>query len=295
MMQDKPTPHDILAAVERMFDEFSILVGEDNWKSISAQLESHIQILRLSQDSTERLESSAAIVSIIAAYENTRQRLYDELTVQRIVANSIADSMRHKAKELDFQEEDLPLIMAALLALVHWDVDHETIHSRDITTTERTITLAPGGKGGGKSVHFKNLKLNLDKNKWAQLIAGSALTSHEIRQTSSMVVIAFGIILIIATLRDALTIALSEHEASLFWALISLKSNFEQVVESELFRFTNLERQMYFKKLGKSDLSQEEFMRALFRLEELGIIRSVQNSGEGRKWMIVENYSIQLL
>jgi|LGOV01.1.fsa_nt_gb hypothetical protein len=283
-MSSAMTPETILAALTSLEEELPPLVGLKSWKSIEKEFQAHMHRLQHSSDPVDREISASELVNIVAPYDDARERLREEIYLQHI-----------RAVLRDTMEKELPPIAAAI------GVDDKVITpSADVAlqsmVTEpaksgapkdgvRLIKIKTCGIGGGKTIKIRNL--HLDLGVLIDLGAGVTMTVSKIVGQPHPIIIVAGVLLTIRSLMKAMTVSLSEQEASVFWGLIGAQNASIRADKTAIRKHTNSERTQY----GLSALNENQVTEALKRLQALKCVKvSVQKP---ETWRIVENYTIE--
>ncbi|MBK8024766.1 MAG: hypothetical protein IPK19_25940 [Chloroflexi bacterium] len=97
MSVDPNAPHFVLAAVKRIYPELPDLVGQENWAAIQPQIDTHITALE-SQPNNDL--ASTQLFGLLAQYEPARQRMIEEIQVQKVISANIAESLAKIAASL---------------------------------------------------------------------------------------------------------------------------------------------------------------------------------------------------
>lgn len=282
------SPQNILIAVTRIRDELPTLVDDKEWETIRDTLFSTIQHLSDCSDSRKQFVLASEIVSTLAPYDDARARLRFELILQGILQEHIAPQLNTFVNNLKIDYSAIPTLATASNAVISWswdalgDISPEHLEAASISV--RGIEIPPGGIGGAKSIKFKNL--NLDLGEMSKIAAGAMLAGFSMIEKPHILVIIGGILLTICALTEAMSVEITEQEASVFWGFILTRDKNNVADEASLLTNTNIEREH----CGLEPLTERQFRYSLVKLEQLKCIQSIEEQPE--HWRIIENYKI---
>lgn len=134
----------------------------------------------------------------------------------------------------------------------------------------RTILSKEGGIGGGISYKAKNVYLNTDKFFKALLAGSFAFVKTTPKDDLYNVII---LIILIQIINDALTVKISEVEASVFWAMWIHKSYNKTVIKEKVSEHVREEREKFMLR----PLEESEIEKAISNLLDIKAI--YQNHG----------------
>jgi hypothetical protein len=282
-MSDRMSPYNILAAVNRIRAELPTLVDADGWSRIGPDLDEALAALRSSRAPAEQEDLADRIVELLNAYEQANARFNAEIAIQDAVKNDLAGELAAIAARLSkgTAGDAEPSLEAAYYTL-SWSFDPTDL---PVPEVDRSITIRPGGLKGGKSVKFSNLRLDLGE--MSELAGGAMLAGFNAIDEAHPLVMVAGVLLTIRALMKAMTIELTENEASVFWGFVHARNTDNTAPEDTIFERTNTERQRY----GLDALRESQFRNALAALEQLKCIEKSQSRPV--YWRIVEKYRIQ--
>lgn len=275
MTSNYNAPHFTLAAVKRIYADLPELVGVD-WTTIQPQVDQYIAQLEAQPNA---YLPATQLAGLLAKYEPARQRLTDEMTIQRVISQNTADRMRNIAGNLGFDPDTIDGLTAAAYARLDWEADPETVPEPEDTRV-RHITIAEGGIDGGQSVKFRNMRLDLGD--FTKIAAGFVTTGFDVIDKPHPLLIAAGVLLTAAALHDTMTIELSEQEASVFWGMI--QAGARDLTEATILTTTNTEREKY----GLDALNDAQVRHSLTKLEQIKSIQQVDDH-----YRIIERYTIK--
>jgi len=278
-------PQFILAAVKHLYPELPALIGEDQWEQVAADVDECITILESHDSADQHLLTATKLVGLLSQHGRARTRLSALLVVQEAISRDVADEVASVKDEfgVDVHDDD---VFATVFQSMRWEVEPESMPMEQIAS-DRSISIKPGGLGGGKSIKFKNLRLDLGE--FSKLAASAALIGQDAIDSPKPFVIAASVLIVIQTLYEAMTEAVAEQEASVFWGFAQVAGAREnkQVTEAEVLAATNAER----KRFGFEPMSDNEFRNSLAKLEQLMSIERV--AADVPTWRVVESYRIR--
>ncbi|MDX2136929.1 MAG: hypothetical protein SF123_02450 [Chloroflexota bacterium] len=282
-------PHESLNvyfAVRRIMHELPEILGADDWKAISPQIEASMLAYEQSTTDDQRQRIGEELETLFwKTDKHANKRLLDAMEVQSDIIANTRESVESLVKELKLSPADVEKMTLAALQSVKWDVDPETITPKS-DETHRGLSMKPGG-GGAKSIKFKNLRF--DVNDWLKM-GGAGLTgAYGFMDSPHPYVLIGAAVVLAATLLEASTRTLSEPDASVFWGFVVAASHKPERIADEavIFAKTNEERTIYY----HAPLTDAQFQRSLLSLEAMHSIRRV--SDRPNHWQIVEQFSIK--
>ncbi len=151
--------------------------------------------------------------------------------------------------------------------------------------TTRLIDMPPDGLGGGKSIKLRNL--HLDVNQLSGLTLGAIAAAQNVVDKPHPLVIAAGVLLTIRSLIDAMTVKISERDATVFWGLIQARGRDDTARESDIREEANKARA----EIGLDPLSENEVRNALRTLATLKSVEAVAKKRD--TWRVIEKYKVK--
>lgn len=282
-MADLMSPYNILAAFNRIEKELPALVGAEGWSKTGEELIMALGQLRSSSDTTEQEELADNLIDLLSEYGQARARLNAEIQVQAAVKDELAGDIMIIANRLvGISTDDPQAFVEAAYYPLGWSFDPEDLAKLD---PERRITIKPGGLKGGKSIKFSNV--HLDLGEMSEMGAGALLLGYDAITKSHPLVMVAGVLLTIRALTKAMTVELSEQEASVFWGFVQSRDRENSASNRAIFEQTNVERQRY----GLDALTEAQFKYAMIMLEQLKCIEKV--GAKPDSWRIIEQYKIR--
>lgn len=266
----------LLVALIRLKDVLPDLVGQEAWKRVGDDFIVQLNQLNRSTTDDELIELAVKLGETIAAFGAARQHLYEEVLALSLLREAVEDRLGETmhADALDSRSTEDAIITLQLLI----DLELEDIGEEET----RTLTLAPGGLGGGKSVKVENFRINYEEI--AEAAAGAVMTGVDIAGKPHPLVISAGILLIIQGILGAITVPITEREASVFWGLLKAQRTSSGVDELSLIKEVNAERARF----GLHRLSDGLIIHTLRELEKLKSVELVDGA-----WRIVEEYKVR--
>jgi len=274
------TPENILAALDSLESELPALTGKEAWGAIKDDFHTLKQRLQKSCNFEKRDRLTSELIDLLVPYNDARDRLNEETRVQHI-----------RAVLRETMETDLPAFAAtmgvdntivepsAAIVLESMVVDPEELEVR-------LIKIKEGGIEGGKSIKIQNL--HLDLRVMTELVASSTITGTTVITQPDPHIVVAGVLLIINSLTETVTIQLSEEETSVFWGLVLARDRDNSAEECLIAEYTNDERIKH----GRQPLTNEGVRDALRRLEKLKSVEPVEGEQDTDIWRIVEKYEI---
>lgn len=274
------TPDNIQAALESLESELPSLTGKDAWNTIKDEFHTLKRRLQESDDPEECDRLASELIDLLVPYEDARDRLKEETRLQHI-----------RVVLQDTMETDLPAF-AATMGMDNMIVEPSAaivLKSMVVDPEEsevRLIKIKEGGIEGGKSIKIHNLHLNL--RVMTELIASTTITGTTVITQPDPHIVVAGVLLIINSLTETVTIPLSEEETSVFWGLVLARDSDNSAEECLIVEYTNDERIKH----GRQPLTNEGVRGALRRLEKLKSVEPLEGEQDTDIWRIVEKYEI---
>ena len=122
-----------------------------------------------------------------------------------------------------------------------------------------------------------------------ELIASTTITGTTVITQPDPHIVVAGVLLIINSLTEAVTIQLSEEETSVFWGFVLARDRDNSAEECLIAEYTNDERIKH----GRQPLTNDGVRDALRRLEKLKSVEPVEGEQDTDIWRIVEKYEIK--
>lgn len=279
-MSSTMTPDNIQAALESLESELPSLTGKDAWNTIKDEFHTLKRRLQESDDPEECDRLASELIDLLVPYEDARDRLKEETRLQHI-----------RVVLQDTMETDLPAF-AATMGMDNMIVEPSAaivLKSMVVDPEEsevRLIKIKEGGIEGGKSIKIHNLHLNL--RVMTELIASTTITGTTVITQPDPHIVVAGVLLIINSLTETVTIPLSEEETSVFWGLVLARDSDNSAEECLIVEYTNDERIKH----GRQPLTNEGVRGALRRLEKLKSVEPLEGEQDTDIWRIVEKYEI---
>jgi hypothetical protein len=251
--------------------ELPALIGDTGWRSEGGQITQLIHDLRQTADDKTQEMLLYQLVSVLEIFpsafrawkyeSNIRswRDIYDEATFKRDVSAILPANLVNEALEQSYN--------AAALVFMPGEV-------------HRRISRTPGGES--KSIKFSNFRIDLGA--MTEIVAGAVTAGYDAIKDPHPLVIAAGLLLTVRALLKAITVEISEQEASVFWSFVQACDEQKTAAEDAIFAKTNLERE----RLGLQPLTDLAFKGSL---EKLKYLKATESIGD-KRWRIIENYNI---
>jgi len=279
---------DTIAVLNRIEDELPELIGSEGWTVVGDRIQAKMKQLRVCTDPTEQALLSVELIGLLNPYDQANKRYNVEFEIQE----DLQQQMHHNVTALlaDLKTSDKQLTSSAY-ALTY--ILQGTINPTDLPTPQeiakrrelrnRGIKIPRSGVGGGKSIKFQNM--HLDFGEMAEIAAGAMLAGFQVIEKPHPLMIAAGVLLTIKAVTKAMTVQLTEQEASLFWGFIQVRDEDNTASKDAIFEKTNSERKINEQK----PLTKAELERSLRALSDLKSIEPIEDS----RWRLIESYSIR--
>jgi len=281
-----------VAALDRIETELPNLIGSSGWEIVGEKIKALIHQIKYGSNSDEQDFAYMDLIALIAPYHIAHERLDKEIAIQETIEQEYKMALATFAKTLRVKDTDLTSSSTALTYILQGIVTSESlptteelkIYREENQENRGNTSIKLGGIGGGKNIRFRKLNIKLDDVS----LLGASIFLHIFATAPNPLLIALGVIWAIAKLKNAMTIPISEHEASVFWGLIQSRNPLDKTIsEEKAYQITNQERHNY----NLDPLHPSQFQRALKILEELQSIQPVY--GKEKTWKIVDNYTIE--
>lgn len=277
------SPLNVAIALKRMEGQFSGLISKENWCRVSEQVEIELNLIGLSKNPIEIASYTSELITLLAQFPSIRDRINTEVEVQAILHDFIDNDLSKIVIDANLGETDLNLLSLNSLRVFTWSYTEEPMLFDEVN--ERQLILNPGGVDGGKSIKFSNM--HIDFGEMCEIAAGAMLVGYEMIEKPNPLIIAAGILLTIRAITKAMTISISEQEASVFWGVINVRDKLTNVAnQDEILEKTNQERRI----IGLKALSMKEGIYSLNKLKILKVIRMIDN--KKKIWKLVESFKI---
>jgi hypothetical protein len=269
---------DLHAALESLQDELPGLMGKINWKNLPSSFQDAVNRLGRSRDLKEQEDAALGVRQVLAAYPSARIAVDDRATELGALRQSILPILRGSLGDENSADYYATSILHGVVSPAPVEQPVEV----------RGVTVAPHGLWA-TTVKLRNFLVH--PGKVAEFIGHSALCTLHGLPHPNPVLIGLGLVLLANCAREAATIHIPEHDATVFWGLIQAQKksgNEASAPESEVLALTNAERNQA--KLGT--LQPEDITRALDRLADLKCVEKI--AGNPTRWRIIEKYKIKV-
>ena len=279
-MSDLYSDPNVLAAMLRLEPELPALFGEV-WNDVQPQIAADLKALHQSQNVEQQQAVAERLIDQMSRFPNTQQRLKSELHIQETVKTDIGTALGGLHHQLGMDESTFQSSLDAMIFGLHWSLDPDDLPAVDEMTT-RAIRMKPGAVGGGKSIKFSNLNLDLGELCSIASSVGTVLVG-----TTNGLLIAAGLLGVIATLIKASTVSVNEQDASVFWGFIQTRDMTDSsATEADIIASTNRERARY----NRTQLKDADILASLTNLEAL---KSIAPEGHQGRWKLIESFKIK--
>jgi hypothetical protein len=274
-MPDSTThPMDLHAALTVLHDQLPELMGgtlPDSFRGAAERLgtspdrqqqESAAKELR--QELTNHPEARDAVGAYVTALSQLRQ--------------SILPTIRQSLQDEKAADQYATSILHGVIGP---DPDAGAVRTRG-------VKIPTGGIGGAKTVKLRNLLVRSDKV--ADFVGESALFTLHSSTDPNPFLIGFALVLLARCAFEAVTVHISEHDATVFWGLIQAQKqpdNADSAPEPDVVKLTNAERT----KANRGPLAPTDVARALGSLAEIKCVEKVV--GDPPRWRIIEKFKIK--
>lgn len=267
-MSDILNSENLSYVFSNIIDELPSLIGTTDWEKISHDFELKLEWLKKSKSETERIQLSSDLVEMIAPYSLARTRFIELIKILDPY-NAIFVGVASIAQQIGIEK-------------------HITDQLKMVTSKEyyQGLKVMKIRKGGDKGKSIKLGNLDIDFAEMTELFASMVSTMAGIVGQTNYLLIAAGVLLITRSFHKALTIDLSEHEASVFWGFIHICDDKKISNGDDILKSTNHER----KKIGLKPLSKEELKNALHKLASIKSVQPIE--GRRNVWQIIEKHTL---
>jgi hypothetical protein len=273
-------PMDLQSALELLHGDLPRLMGKADWDAVPASFSAAIARLQTGSTREEQDRAASDIRSGLTGFVHANEEVLAQVAELTRFRQKILPIIRGSLKD-----DDIADLLAT--SIVRGVVRPEPVAPSASRT--RGISTKTGGIGGAKSLKLGNIRINLDKV--GEFIAHSALiTAHESTHPNPLL-IGFAILLLANCAREAATIRIPEHDATVFWGLIQAQKqpgNSESVSEPELVETINAERS----KVSRGPLTPLDILHSLNDLAGIKCVAKIE--GVPSRWRITEDFKIKV-
>lgn len=263
-MNDKFAPASLLKAFSIIEDDLPLLIGESDWNSMAKEYSRLLHQLRDSQDEETQLELCVELVDLLTPFKPAKSKLA-----------SIVNSLDLRSRVLT----DVALLAEKMNCPAEGISQFNQEISRIPSSTKAVFMKEDFSKA--KSVKLGNYNFNFGNG--AEIAAGIFSLINTTFSENNYLLAAAGILLIAAGLSKALTVEISEQDASVFWGLIKAGETSKTAKVDLILKHTNQERE----KVWLDSLSEKEAKNSLLKLSVIGCVQKVNKPKDG--WQIIEN------
>ncbi len=258
-MADPYSPSHILAALNAAESDLSALLGDD-WPGLADRY--HRLKAALADEQGQWL-ASVEVMELFAPYEAARERLNRAIL-----------------------EQDLRSSVALGLAEIAEQIGATPPTAAPPETLMRGISIQSPTQA--RSIKLGNL--SFDFGEMSELAAGVLMTGSDVigdLGARDYVLVAAGVLLIARSLPKAMTVELSEREATVFYGFTQAAGADKTATEAAILERANAARQ----EIGLEPLDADDLRNALHKLGEIKSVQRVEGSPD--RWQIVEQYRLK--
>ena len=266
---DGGSVENILMALDQIENDLPSLVGEKGWLKISKPFKEKLKQLRNSGEKKEQALLSTELIAMLWPYSGAIECLH---------------AARHST-DLYWNLMTNFASLAVTLGLDTRIAQQLTEAASQSQALKRMVMVKPGGIGKTKTIKIKNLEF--DFGEIGGLAGGIILTAMDIIGEKNYLFMAAGIVIIAASLYKAISVEISEQEATVFWGFIQACDVKKEADEVKILKHTNAER----KKFSLESLTKDKVKYSLLKLSSLNSVKAVE--GKPDKWRIIEKYRIK--
>jgi len=258
-MADLYSPSNILAALNAAEPDLIALIGDD-WPQLADR---YRQLKAALADEEGQWLASVEIIELFAPYAAARERLNRAIL-----------------------EQDLRGSVALGLADIAAQIGATPAAAAPPEPRMRSISL----KSPAQATSIKLGNFSFDFGEVSELAAGVIMTGSDVigdLGVKHYVLVAAGVLLIARSLLKAMTVELSEREATVFYGLAQAAGPDKTATEAAILQRANAAR----KEVGLKPLDADDLRNALHRLAEIKSVGRVEGSPD--RWQIVEQYHLK--
>ena len=278
-MNDTINPNDILIALAHLQDELPALVGEEKWNAIKSTFEARVAQLQQTSDAAERERLSQDLLDMLAVSEGASKRLSNEI-LSVIALRSTMQDIEPLVNAMGLDPNAISSSMEIALRTMSAEV--EKLSAED-QPCHRYIVIRVGGNDDAMSISIRHLKLGFGE--MIELIGGAIMSGSDIYANPNPLIVVAGVLLTIRSLTKAMTVKISEIEASVFWGFILARDEENTATQAKIFEETNGRR----KRINLEPLTDTQVRQALNKLRRM---KSVQKVGD-QHWKLVESFTVR--
>ena len=262
-MTNEIEPTQVLQAVRSLYSELPSMVGEKDWDdTIKPTVDQYLSELEQSQiNSSGAIQASLKLMQCLSRIPDVREKIRTHLMIQQVEKTT--------GESID------PEIKSSMVFFRLDNADEESV---------RRITIKKEGIDGATSYKLSNLYL--DRQRLLDALADTASGAVGVLTNPNPFGIIAGVLGVFRALYKAITVDISQQDASVFWGLIQGQADQAAISENSLLDITNDQRQ----KLGISQLSSDELRSSLSVLEKVKSIKKAP--GKSGYFTIVESFRI---
>lgn len=275
-MSNISNANDILIALAHLEDELPTLVGEEQWNVIESTFQAQVTQLQQTSDAAQRERLSQELLDMLASSEAASERLKHKVWSVRVLRQLMEEAL---VSEMGFDPTEIgDNVDFALLTM------SPELSIKD-EVPQRHIIMPIGGVGGAVSISWRHIQRNVGKT--AEFAAATVMTGSDIASNPHPLIMTAGMLLAIRSLYNAVTVKISETEASVFWGFILARNEQNIATEAQIIKETNYQRE----KREFEALAPKQVRRALYNLRSMKSVEKV--AGQPKMWKMIENFNIR--
>lgn len=258
-MSNIDSPKNILSALIRAEAELINLVSGD-WPHLADR---YSQLKAALANEEDKWLASVEIKELFAPYPSARQRLEGAILEQDL-QGSVALGMAAIASQIGASYE----------AAAPPEPRMRGIFVKS-PTQARSIKLG---------------NFSFDFGEMSELAAGIVMTGNDLIGdfgAKQYVLVAAGVLLVARSLLKAMTVELSEREATVFYGFAQAAGGDKSAAEADILERTNAAR----KEIGLKPLDADDLKNALHKLAQICSVQHIETSSD--RWQIVETYKVK--
>lgn len=271
----------ILSSAKGLYPKMQAELSKQVWDELKSQLDMSTAVLANAND--QELQMQAFKVLELMASDNTTKELFGRR--QNIQKALLLDLYKVLGEILGKESlENVEKHLALVLGSASFELDESASNLDFAQSAERLMTLKEGGVNGGKDIKLSNLTLNFgDLTKLGTSMIGLI---QGIDSDKGILAIAAGVLGLVGALYSGMVKAVTEDEASVFWALITVAGQRDNKIATtdELNTAVSSEREKY----GLKQLDKITVTGVLHRLCDRNAVKQVDEGS----WQLIESYIV---
>ncbi len=284
-MPATPHPTDLSAALTLLHDQLPGLMGKPSWDTLPASLRAAADRLGRAEDEKEQQSAAAEVRQELAGHP----KAHDEVSAWAAELSSLRQRLLPLIRQTLGNEKEADRYARGLLQ----GVAHEVAAAAPAdepggAVRTRGIGMRPRGDGGAVTAKLRNLLVH--PGKAAEVVAHSALFAVGGSSHANPLLLGLGVVLLANCVREAITIHIPEHDATVLWGLIQAQKRpggADSAPEPDVVDVTNSERTG----AKRGALSPADIVRSLNYLADIKCVEKV--AGAPARWRVIEKFKIR--